>query len=140
MAGEKPVKAATQKSAKVKPVLVFDGDCGFCTTTANWIKKNSKVALDIAPYQWTDLSVYGLTTEEAAAKVQLVIGGKIFAGHNCMAKLLLIQPNVFLKLVGAVMVMPGVNPISAKAYEWIAANRQKLPGGTPACKMPRREN
>jgi predicted DCC family thiol-disulfide oxidoreductase YuxK len=116
---------------------VFDGDCGFCTTTANWIKKNSRVALEIAPYQWTDLEQYGLTTEEAAAKVQLVVGDKVFAGHNCMAKLLLIQPNVFVKLVGAVMVMPGIEPISARLYTWIAANRQKLPGGTPACKLPR---
>jgi predicted DCC family thiol-disulfide oxidoreductase YuxK len=119
------------------PVLVFDGDCGFCTTTANWIKKNSKVALEIAPYQWTDLRQYGLTAEEAAAKVQLVVGDKVFAGHNCMAKLLLIQPNLFLKLVGAVMVMPVIEPISARLYTWIAANRQKLPGGTPACKLPK---
>jgi predicted DCC family thiol-disulfide oxidoreductase YuxK len=119
------------------PVLVFDGDCGFCTTTANWIKKNSKIAIDIAPYQWTDLNQFGLTTEEAAAKVQLVVGDKMFAGHYCMAKLLLIQPNVLLKALGALMVAPGLNPISAKVYEWIAANRQKLPGGTPACKMPR---
>jgi predicted DCC family thiol-disulfide oxidoreductase YuxK len=119
------------------PVLVFDGDCGFCTTTANWIKKNSKVAIEIAPYQWTDLNQYGLTTDEAAAKVQLVVGDKVFAGHYCMAKLLLIQPNVLLKALGSVMVATGLNPISAKVYEWIAANRQKLPGGTPACKMPR---
>jgi predicted DCC family thiol-disulfide oxidoreductase YuxK len=119
------------------PVLVFDGDCGFCTTTANWIKKNSKIAIEIAPYQWTDLNQYGLTTEEAAAKVQLVVGDKVFAGHYCMAKLLLIQPNVLLKALGAVMVAPSLNLISAKVYEWIAANRQKLPGGTPACKLPK---
>jgi len=120
-----------------KPVLVFDGDCGFCTTTANWIQKNSKIALEIVPYQWTDLEQYGLTAEEAAAKVQLVIGDKVFAGHYCMAKLLLIQPNIFIKSIGALMVAPGLNVISAKVYIWIAANRQKLPGGTPACKMPK---
>lgn len=119
------------------PVLIFDGDCGFCTTTANWIKKNSKVALEIAPYQWTELGQYGLTTEEAAAKVQVVVGDKVFAGHYCMSKLLLIQPNILLKLVGAVMVLPGLDSISARVYEWIAANRQKLPGGTPACKLPK---
>lgn len=121
----------------VVPVLVFDGDCGFCTTTANWIKKNSKVAIEIAPYQWTELAQYGLTAEEAAAKVQLVVGDKVFAGHYCMAKLLLIQPNVLLKALGVLMVAPGLNAVSAKVYTWIAANRQKLPGGTPACKLPK---
>ena len=119
------------------PVLIFDGDCGFCTTTANWIKKNSMVALEIAPYQWTELGQFGLTAEEAGAKVQLVVGDKVFEGHYCMSKLLLIQPNAPLKLLGAIMVMPGVEPISAKVYDWVAANREKLPGGTPACKMPR---
>ena len=118
-------------------ILIFDGDCGFCTTTANWIKKNSRVALEIAPYQWTELGLYGLTPEEAAAKVQVVVGDKVFAGHYCMSKLLLIQPNILLKLVGAVMVLPGLDSISARVYEWIAANRQKLPGGTPACKLPK---
>ncbi len=124
-------------SAADASILIFDGDCGFCTTTANWIKKKSKIALEIAPYQWTELGQYGLTTEEAAARVQVVVGDKVFAGHYCMSKLLLIQPNILLKLVGALMVLPGLDSISAKVYEWIAANRQKLPGGTPACKLPK---
>ena len=119
-------------------ILIFDGDCGFCTTTANWITKNSAVPVDAQPYQWAKLAEFGLTEKEAAAKVQLISGGKIYAGHQCMAKLLLIQPNALLKLLGAVMVMPGVEPISAKVYDWVAANRQSLPGGTPACKMPRK--
>ena len=133
-----PGEKASANSSASKAVLVFDGDCGFCTTTANWIKKNSRVALEIAPYQWTDLDRYGLTAEEAAARVQLVMGDKVFVGHYCMSKLLLIQPNPLLKLIGALMVMPGAEPISAKIYEWIAANRQRLPGGTPACKLPRK--
>ena len=126
---------ATRGAAK--PVLIFDGDCGFCTTTANWIEKNSLIPVEIQPYQWATLADYGLTETEAADKVQLIADGKIFAGHHCMAKLMLIQPNLLLKFVGAVMVMPGIDPISAKVYAWFAANRHKLPGGTAACKMPR---
>ena len=124
-------------SGAAKPVLIFDGDCGFCTTTANWIEKSSLTPVEIQPYQWAKLAKFGLTEQEAAAKVQLVVGSKVFAGHHCMAKLLLIQPNALLKLLGAVMVMPGIDPISAKVYDWVAANRHKLPGGTPACKLPR---
>ena len=118
-------------------ILIFDGDCGFCTTTANWITKNSLVPVEAQPYQWAKLAQFGLTEKEAAAKVQLISDDKIYAGHHCMAKILLIQPNPVLKLLGAVMVMPGIDPISAKVYDWVAANRQKLPGGTAACKMPR---
>jgi predicted DCC family thiol-disulfide oxidoreductase YuxK len=121
-----------------KPILIFDGDCGFCTTTANWIEGRSLTPIEIQPYQWVKLADFGLTEKEAADKVQLIADGKIFAGHHCMAKLLLIQPNALLKFLGAVMVMPGVDPISEKVYEWVAANRHKLPGGTPACKLPKK--
>jgi predicted DCC family thiol-disulfide oxidoreductase YuxK len=120
-------------------ILIFDGDCGFCTTTASWINKNSLVPIDAQPYQWAKLAEFGLTEKEAAAKVQLISEGKIYAGHHCMAKLLLLQPNPLLKLLGAVMVMPSIDPISAKVYDWVAANRQSLPGGTPACKMPKKD-
>ena len=124
-------------SAADASILIFDGDCGFCTTTANFIVKNSSANIDAKPYQWAKLADFGLTEKEAAAKVQLVSDGKIYAGHHCMAKLLLLQPNILLKLVGALMVLPGLDSISAKVYEWIAANRQKLPGGTPDCKLPK---
>lgn len=119
--------------------LIFDGDCGFCTSTANWITKNSLVQIEAQPYQWAKLADFGLTEKEASSKVQLISGGKIYAGHHCMAKLLLLQPNRFLKFIGAVMVMPSIDPISAKVYDWVAANRQNLPGGTPACKMPKKD-
>ena len=123
-------------SDKVSARLIFDGDCGFCTTTARFIQRNSSVKIETEPYQWANLDEYGLSKAEAAAKVQLVSGNKVFAGHHCMAKLLLIQKNPLLKLIGAVMVLPGVDRISAKVYDWVAANRQRFPGGTPACKMP----
>ncbi len=119
--------------------LIFDGDCGFCTSVANWITKRSLVSVDCQPYQWAKLADFGLSEKEAAAKVQLIADGKIYAGHNCMAKLLLLQPNPVLKFIGAVIVMPKVEPISAKVYDWVAANRQSFPGGTPACKMPKKE-
>lgn len=119
--------------------LIFDGDCGFCTSTANWITKNSLVKIEAQPYQWAKLADFGLTEKEASSKVQLISGGKIYAGHHCMAKLLLLQPNRFLKFIGAVMVMPSIDPISAKVYDWVAANRQNLPGGTPACQMPKKD-
>ncbi len=119
-----------------KPLLIFDGDCGFCTSTANWIQRNSQLAIEIEPYQWSNLDSFGLTEAEASAKVQLVAQGKIFAGHYCMAKLLMMQSNALLRVLGALMVLPAVNWLSAKVYDLIAANRHKLPGDTPACKMP----
>lgn len=120
-----------------KTVLIFDGDCGFCTSTANWIVKHSKISVTAVPYQWAKLEESGLTAKQASAEVQLVSDGSIFSGHYCMAKLLKLQPNILVRSVGKLMTAPGINSMSALVYKWIAANRHKLPGGTPACEMPR---
>ena len=29
-----------------------------------------------------------------------------------------------------------LNGISSRGYDWVAKNRHRLPGGTPACKLP----
>jgi predicted DCC family thiol-disulfide oxidoreductase YuxK len=117
-------------------VLIFDGDCGFCTTTANWIVKHSSVQVAAKPYQWADLEPLGLTRVEAEAKVQLVWQGEIFAGHKCFAKLLMIQRNGLIRLVGRLVNSKAFNGISSRGYDWVAKNRHRLPGGTPACKLP----
>jgi predicted DCC family thiol-disulfide oxidoreductase YuxK len=116
--------------------LIFDGDCGFCTTTANWIVEHSRVEVTAKPYQWADLEPLGLTRDEAAAKVQLVIDGRIYSGHKCFAKLLLMQRNPMFRLGGRIVISKAMNGISSRAYDWVAKNRHRLPGGTPACKLP----
>lgn len=125
----KPTEAGTR-------LLIFDGDCGFCTTTANWIVEHSSVAVAAKPYQWTNLEPLGLTLDEAEAKVQLVWDDLIYSGHKCFGKLLMIQRNPLIRLVGRVVNSKALDGISARAYDWVAKNRHRLPGGTPACKMP----
>lgn len=125
----KPTEAGTR-------LLIFDGDCGFCTTTANWIVERSSVAVAAKPYQWTNLEPLGLTLDEAEAKVQLVWDDVIYSGHKCFGKLLMIQRNPLIRLVGRVVNSKALDGISARAYDWVAKNRHRLPGGTPACKMP----
>lgn len=125
----KPTEAGTR-------LLIFDGDCGFCTTTANWIVEHSSVAVAAKPCQWTNLEPLGLTLDEAEAKVQLVWDDLIYSGHKCFGKLLMIQRNPLIRLVGRVVNSKALDGISARAYDWVAKNRHRLPGGTPACKMP----
>lgn len=116
-------------------VLIFDGDCGFCTTTANYIKKNSSTPIEIHPWQWVELLDYGLTKEEASTKVQVCVDGKTFAGHRAFAKLLLVQRQWWFKLVGGVLLVPPFSWGARLAYFYIAKYRHKLPGGTPACAL-----
>ena len=116
-------------------VLIFDGDCGFCTTTANYIKANSSVPIEIHPWQWIELADFGLTKEQASSKVQMFVNGKTYGGHKAFAKLLRIQKQWWFKVLGGLVVSPPFNWGSRVGYYFIAKYRHKLPGGTPACAM-----
>ena len=119
-----------------RPTLVFDGDCGFCTTVAKHFEKRSRVPIEIAAWQLTDLDRLGLTSEQASAQVYLVADGKLFGGHEAFAEFMRLQGDPFHRAVAGVMRAPGLRRVSAWGYRVVAKNRHRLPGGTPACEMP----
>jgi predicted DCC family thiol-disulfide oxidoreductase YuxK len=113
-------------------MLVFDGDCAFCTSSVRLLEKIGPEA-EIAAWQLTDLGALGLTEEEAATAVQWVeIDGTIRSGHEAVAAALGSAGGIWA-LAGRSLLLPGIAPIAAGAYRLIAANRHRLPGGTPAC-------
>ena len=117
--------------------LIFDGDCGFCTTSANFIVKASKPKVTTIPYQWADLENFGLTTMQTEKRVYLNVAGENFGGHKAVAKLLRLQPNIVLRALGAISLIPPFSWFAAMLYWLTAKYRHKLPGGTPACALKR---
>ncbi len=115
--------------------LIFDGDCGFCTSTANFIKARSTTAIDVHPWQFIDVTRFGLNEEQTASRVYFVTGGKAFGGHAALAKVLLAQRNWLLKVAGGIMLTPPFSWLAHLGYLLVAKYRHKLPGGTPACKL-----
>ena len=123
----------------ILPVLVFDGDCGFCTTSARflarWVVPAGSVS--VAPWQQLDLARIGLTQEQCQAAVQWVSrDGEVASGHAAIAGSLRAGHLVW-RPVGALLVAPGFSRLAAILYGWIAAHRYALPGGTPACRPDR---
>jgi predicted DCC family thiol-disulfide oxidoreductase YuxK len=118
-----------------RATLVFDGDCGFCTTVATHFKKRSRVPIDIAAWQLTDLKLLGLTAQQASAQVYLASDGKLFGGHEAFAEFMRLQDDPFHRAVARTMRAPGLRRLSAWGYRLVAKNRHRLPGGTPACQM-----
>lgn len=119
----------------VEPVLVFDGDCGFCTTTAGlarrWVARSGQYA--VAPWQELDLRGYGLTAAACVAAAQFVDGGgRVHSGHLAIAAALR-HGSFPWQAVGAVVGAPGVQRVAAAVYGWVAEHRYALPGGTPTC-------
>lgn len=119
-------------AARARPVLVYDGDCAFCTTCVRLLERIEPEA-EMAAWQLTDLAELGLTEEQASAAVQWVeIDGTVRSGHAAVAAALGTAGGIWAP-AGRALLSPGISPIAAGAYRLIANNRRHLPGGTPAC-------
>jgi predicted DCC family thiol-disulfide oxidoreductase YuxK len=116
--------------------LIFDGDCAFCTSSVNFTVKHSNVKFETIPYQWAKLEKFNLTAEQTQKKVYLNVDGKNFAGAKAVSKLMRLDSNWILKIIGAIAAVPPFSWVADLLYWLVATNRHRLPGGTPACKMP----
>lgn len=119
--------------------LIFDGDCGFCTTAVLWLQRSLPRVPATAPFQWTDLSRYGLDEEQARARVWFVTGGRRYGGAAAVAALLRGQPIAVLRVLGWLAAVPPWSWAAEAGYRVVARYRYRLPGGTPACRMPSAE-
>lgn len=117
-----------------RAVLVFDGDCGFCTWSAARIERWACGGLDVVPWQRADLPGLGLTEDQCATAVQFVDGDGVASGGAAIARALqrCRQP---WRSVGCVLAQPWLGPIVERGYVVVAANRHRLPGATPACAL-----
>lgn len=116
------------------PTLIFDGDCGFCTSCVRVLERIGPRAA-IVPWQRADLPALGLSEQQAAAAVQWVgADGAVRSGHEAIASALVSAGGIWRPL-GRLLLAPGVSWLAARAYRLIADNRQRLPGGTPACAL-----
>lgn len=113
-------------------MLVFDGDCGFCTSCVGVLKRIGPDA-EIVAWQLTDLAELGLTDAQAADAVQCVqVDGTVRSGHEAIAAVLG-TAGPFWRIVARAILLPGISWVAAKLYRLVAENRYRLPGGTPAC-------
>jgi predicted DCC family thiol-disulfide oxidoreductase YuxK len=122
------------------PWLVFDGDCAFCTSSATWVAgrlhRASGPDARLVPWQFTDLPSLGTTMERATTEVLWVeTDGRIRGGAAAFAAWLRFRGGPYA-LLGRTMDLPLVRTVAAAVYRVVARNRDKMPGGTPACALP----
>jgi predicted DCC family thiol-disulfide oxidoreductase YuxK len=116
------------------PVLLYDGDCAFCTSCARLIERRVRPAAAVEPWQFADLEALGVSAEQATAAVQWIDAAGVRSGHEAIAATLRAGGPLWHPL-GHLLVLPGISALAARAYELVAANRYRLPGGTPACRV-----
>ena len=119
-----------------RPLLVFDGDCAFCTT---WAERGRRwLGLEhVEPWQFLDLDELGLTEAECEQAVQWVT----VDGDHCSAERAIIAALAHAgggwARCGSIMALPGVRQLAGVVYRLVARYRHRLPGGTAACSVRR---
>ena len=104
---------------------------------ARFIQRWIPTPAAVVPWQFTDLAALGLTRAEAIEAVYWVDGSHKLAGPAGIAALLK-HSNSFWRPFGWLLGQRRVTAAAWPAYRWIARNRHRLPGGTPACQLPPR--
>ena len=114
--------------------MLNDGDCGFCMRTAAWVPRLG-VDIDSTTLQAVDLAALGVDEDRALIEMPYVHpSGHVDYGHRAFAAILATGPLPW-RMVGRVMTTRLVDPVARGVYHWIAANRSRLPGGTPTCSI-----
>ena len=119
------------------PVLVFDGDCRFCTTWVNRLEEWLPRFPGSIPWQWADLDALGLTRDDVRDFAWYLTPKHSYAGAMAFAALLRAQPRSGLRFVGHALAFGPFAVVASLGYNVIARYRHLLPGGTAACALPR---
>jgi len=117
-----------------RSLLIYDGDCGFCTSSANWFAKFLG-ADSIAPWQSLDLHALGLTADQVMTAAWWVdADGQLHRGHLGVAHALMSVGGI-MGIAGRAISVPPLSWVAAPVYGLIAKNRYRMPGSTDACRL-----
>ena len=119
-------------------LLIFDGDCAFCTSAANWVVARWVDPAQAIPWQrlgGDGLADLGLTVEQAQHAVWWVDeGGHLSRAHRAVGRSLIACEGPW-RVAGHLLLTPPISWVASLGYGLVARYRHRLPGGTPACRL-----
>ena len=120
-------------------MLIYDGDCGFCTTSVRQIERFIRPDVDTVAFQHIDLKALKIPQQRAEYEVLLIKDGRIHGGVQAFSHLLSTARFPW-PLLGLPIRIPPFRWLAHGLYRLIANHRHQLPGGTPACALPTATN
>ena len=114
-----------------RPVVLFDGYCGFCTWSVEFARRRVHADVEFIPYQSVDVSDFGLSADECAHEVQFVGRDGALGGERAVAAVLMSGTPVW-RVVGSAIDSRIVRPMSGVVYRFLARHRGRLWGVQPA--------
>ena len=110
-------------------IVVYDGDCGICEASAQWIRKHVQVVDVVSHYDYGLEHIYAVWFVTSAGRRE---------GAAAVAEILRLSDVPVMRVVGRVIDLPVVRTIAAGIYWLIARNRRHLSRlfGLKACGLP----
>jgi predicted DCC family thiol-disulfide oxidoreductase YuxK len=108
-----------------RPVLVYDGECEFCSRLARWVARRGRDRLSVRPSQEPGLiASLGLTRDEVARASWVVEpGGRRFEGAAAINRVLGELGGVWA-LVGSMYLISPVGWLEDRYYARVARRRR----------------
>jgi GNAT superfamily N-acetyltransferase/predicted DCC family thiol-disulfide oxidoreductase YuxK len=107
-------------------VLLYDGDCGFCETSAHWLERHARSPARVEAWQRADLVHLGLGAEECAEAVLWVEDGRREVGPEAVAAYLRSATSRW-QTAGRLLQAPVSQRVAWPVYRWAAQHRGSLP-------------
>jgi predicted DCC family thiol-disulfide oxidoreductase YuxK len=108
-------------------VLLFDGECGFCTRLVEEAGDRLPADVDYRAFQTAPLATYGVSAAEARHSLHWVsVEGRLGHGSEAVARLLLASGGAW-SLLGRLLLVPPFSFVAAGAYWLVARTRAHIP-------------
>ncbi|MFM2437242.1 MAG: hypothetical protein RLZ55_41, partial [Actinomycetota bacterium] len=112
-------------------------DCAFCTASVTFLERFIRPRARITAWQHADLAALGVSVPACQESIQWIAApGQPPLTQGRAVAAALRSGSAPWPLIGRLMQLPGVVGIANAAYRLVAANRYRLPGSTPACRLP----
>ncbi|WP_240359815.1 lipase maturation factor family protein [Pyxidicoccus trucidator] len=113
------------RGAAPRPLVLFDGDCGFCRRwVARW-RLSTRGRVRFEPGRWWHRWLLGLRKADLRRAMQLVEpSGRVSQGAEAVFRMLAWSPRAGTRVVARVGLLPGVLHVARGAYALIARNRR----------------
>jgi len=126
----------------MKNILLYDGECGFCSAVADWVVRTNKDNnIETIPYQTADFNniAVGLTFEQASRSAIFIrrSDGHIFLNARSILETLKHTHGIY-ELIGYLGSNPIISLLCYPFYRLFARYRRRLSIvlGYNACKIP----
>ncbi len=109
-------------------MLIYDGECGICSQSADWARAHLPAGTDIVTWQSIpDLSALGLTVHDVETAAYWVDDdGTLHRGEAAVTHALRRADARGWRVAGTVLGSRPVRPLAQAVYYWVARNRYRF--------------